>query len=72
MTAATNKDGERLVLQVARAFNSGELGKLDELFGPSLSESKEMMLAFKSAFPDATFVVDDMFSKGDRSLIVRL
>jgi predicted ester cyclase len=66
LTAATNKDGERLILQVAQAFNSGELGKLDKLFGPSLSEFKEMMVGFKSAFPDATFVIEDMFSKGDK------
>ena len=76
MTTETTKLIERIPLEV---FNKGNFALIDELFAPNFVEHypqpgvpptregfKQFAKAFKTAFPDLTYSIDDAIESGDK------
>lgn len=76
MTTETTKLIERIPLEV---FNKGNIALIDELLAPDFVEHypqpgvpptregfKQFAKAFKTAFPDLTYSIDDSIESGDK------
>jgi predicted ester cyclase len=76
MTTDTRKMIDRIPLEV---FNKGNFGLIDEIFAtnfvehyaqpgvpPTLEGFKQFAKAYRTAFPDLTYSIDDAIESGDR------
>jgi steroid delta-isomerase-like uncharacterized protein len=55
----------RVIEAVARCFNAGSFGALDEVLGPGLDDFKRFLIAAHEAFPDAVFTIEEVICEGD-------
>jgi predicted ester cyclase len=59
-------ENERVIHRIAETFNSGNLEQLDDLLGPKLSDCKNSLKISRAAFPNAHFIIENVFSSGHK------
>ena len=74
----TQDDNRRKIEQLYDTFNTGDLGRLDELIaagyvGPQGGRGpdgfRKVVIGLRTAFPDIHYTVDDVLAEGDRVAI---
>jgi steroid delta-isomerase-like uncharacterized protein len=78
MTDQTREDNRRQVQTLYDTFNTGDLGRLDELIAPDYvgpqgdrgpDGFRKVVVGLRAAFPDIHYTVDEVMAEGDRVAI---